>query len=81
MMLEETGRALELAFESFDEGSLNLPMFWLDFPGEKAIRSHSRFMELVRYVGLASYWDSAGWPPFCEPRDDAHFCGLDFAVK
>jgi hypothetical protein len=56
-------------------------MFWLDMPGEKEFRSHPRFTELVERVGLASYWDDAGWPPFCEPRGDTHFCGLDFAVE
>jgi TolB-like protein len=81
MVLHETDRAMELAFETFDRGELNPAFFWLDFPGEKAFRNHPRFMELVERIGLASYWDDVGWPPFCERRGDAQFCGLDFAVK
>ena len=80
MVLHETDRAIDLAFKSFDEGTLNPAMFWLDMPGEKAFRGHPRFIELVEYAGLASYWDSAGWPPFCEDRGGVYFCGLDFVV-
>ena len=81
MVLHETDRAIDLAFDSFDEGSLNPAMFWLDMPGEREFRSHPRFIELVDHVGLAAYWDSVGWPPFCEDRGGAYFCGLDFAVQ
>lgn len=81
MVLHETDRAIDLAFESFEEGTLNPAFFWLDFPGEKKFRSHPRFLELVEHIGLASYWDDVGWPDFCERRADTHYCGLDFAVK
>lgn len=81
MVLHETDRAIDLAFESLEEGTLNPAMFWLDMPGEKEFRSHPRFLELVEQIGLASYWDNVGWPDFCESRGDARFCGLDFAVE
>lgn len=81
MVLHETDRAIDLTFEAFDQGVLNLPTFWLDFPGGKEIRSHARFIELVEYMGLDAYWDEVGWPPFCERRGDRQFCGLDFAVQ
>ena len=79
--LHETDRAVNMAFEQFDQGVLNPVMFWLRGPGRKEFRSHPRFIELVEYVGLASYWDEVGWPPFCELRGKQYFCGLDFAVK
>lgn len=81
MVLHETDRAIDGAFEAFDQGILNPPTFWLDFPGGREIRSHPRFIELIEYMGLDSYWDRVGWPPFCEPRGNTHFCGLDFAVQ
>ncbi len=80
-VLHETERAIDLAFEAFDEGYINLVMFWLDMPGEKEFRNHPRFMELVEHVGLASYWDNVGWPTFCQRRGDTYDCGLDYAVK
>lgn len=81
MMLHETDRAIDLAFRAFDEGVLNPAMFWLDFPGEKEIRNHARFIELIEYIGLDTYWDEVGWPPFCERRGEKQFCGLDFSVQ
>ena len=81
MVLYETDRAIDLAFESFEEHTLNPVMLWLDMPGEKEFRSHPRFIELIEHIGLASYWDAVGWPPFCERRGDTYFCGLDFAVE
>jgi len=79
--LYQTDEAINLAFNLFDQGVLNPSWFWFDDPGEKEFRSHSRFIELVQHIGLASYWDVVGWPPFCEIRGDEHFCGLDFAVE
>lgn len=81
MVLHETDRAMDLAFEAFDQGILNPVIFWLDMPGEREFRSHPRFLELVEHVGLGSYWDDVGWPPFCEQRGEARFCGLEFAVE
>ena len=79
--LYETDRAVNMAFDVFDEGVLNPVMFWTEEAGRIEFRSHPRFIELVEYIGLASYWDEVGWPIFCEPRGDSHFCGLEFVVE
>ena len=79
--LRQTDRAVNMAFDLFDQGVLNPVMFWIRDAGRPEFRSHPRFIELAEYIGLASYWDDVGWPPFCEPRGNSHFCGLDFAVK
>jgi len=79
--LHDTDRAVNLAFEHFDQGILNPAMF--SYPSEewREFRSHPRFIELVEYIGLASYWDEVGWPMFCELRGEQHFCGLDYKVE
>ncbi len=81
MFLYQTDEAMNMAFDLFDQGVFNQAMTWFDFPGEKEFRSHPRFIELVEYIGLASYWDEVGWPLFCERRGNEHFCGLDWAVE
>jgi hypothetical protein len=81
ILLHQTDRAINMAFDSFDQGTLNPVTFWLNLPGGKAFRSHPRFIELIEHMGLASFWDEVGWPPFCEPRGNGRFCGLDFAVE
>lgn len=81
LLLHQTDQAIDMAFDLFDQGVLNPAMSWFDFPGGKELRSHPRFIELVEYIGLASYWDDVGWPLFCEPRGATHFCGLDWAVE
>lgn len=81
LFLYQTDEAISMAFDLYDRGVLNPGWFWFDEPGEKEFRSHPRFIELVEYIGLASFWDEVGWPLFCELRDDTHFCGLDFAVE
>jgi len=81
LILNQTNQAIDMAFDLFDQGVLNPAMTWFDFPGGKAFRSHPRFIELLEYIGLASYWDDVGWPIFCEPRGSTHFCGLDWAVE
>jgi TolB-like protein len=80
IFLYQTDQAINMAFDLFDQGILHPAMFWFDFPGGKEFRSHPRFIELVEYIGLASYWDDVGWPLFCELRGNEHFCGLDYAV-
>ena len=79
--LYETDRAVNMAFGVFDQGVLNPVMFWSPEAGRLEFRSHPRFIELVEYIGLASYWDEVGWPMFCEPRGDSHFCGLEYRVE
>lgn len=81
MHLYETDRAVNMAFEVFDQRMLNPVMFWTEEAGRLEFRSHPRFIELVEYIGLAAYWDDVGWPMFCEPRGDSHFCGLEFVVE
>lgn len=79
--LHETDRAIELAFDLRNRAVLNPAMFWAPSGGHLEFRGHKRFIELVEHVGLASYWDEVGWPPFCEPRGDSYFCGNTFAVE
>ena len=81
ILLHQTDRAINMAFDSFDQGTLNPVIFWLNLPGGKELRSHPRFIELIEHMGLASFWDEVGWPPFCELRGNGRFCGLDFAVE
>jgi TolB-like protein len=81
MFLYQTDDAMDMAFELFDQDLFMPALTWFDFPGEKEFRNHPRYMELIKYIGLASYWDEVGWPPFCELRGKEYFCGLDFAVE
>lgn len=79
--LFETDRAVDMAFELYDQGVLNPVMFWTTSGGRREFRSHPRFVDLVEYIGLASYWDEVGWPVFCEARGESQFCGLDIVVQ
>jgi TolB-like protein len=79
--LHQTDAAVSMAFDLFDQGALEPVQVWLDGSGAKEFRNHPRLMELLEYIGLASYWNDVGWPPFCEPRGNEHFCGLDFEVQ
>jgi len=79
--LYETDRAVNMAFDMYDQGVLNPVMFWTEDAGRIEFRSHAKFIELVEYIGLAAYWDDVGWPIFCEPRGDSYFCGLEYVVE
>ena len=79
--LNRTDQVIHMSFELFDQGVLNPVMFWTRQKGRMEFRNHPRFMELVEYVGLASYWDEVGWPGFCENRGNGYFCGLDWMVE
>jgi len=81
LFLYQTDDAIDMAFDLYDQRVLNPSWSWFDEPGGKELRSHPRFIELMEYIGLASYWDVVGWPVFCEPRGNEYFCGLDFAVE
>ena len=77
----QTDEAMDLAFELYDQRKLNHVTAWLRPPGAKEFRSHPRFIELMETIGIASYWDSVGWPHFCEKRGEAYFCGLEIQVQ
>jgi len=77
----QTDEAMDLAFELYDQRKLNHVTAWLRSPGAKEFRSHPRFIELMKTIGIASYWDSVGWPHFCEEREEAYFCGLEIQVQ
>ena len=34
------------------------------------LRPHPRFGELLELINLPEYWDQAGWPDFCQRKDD-----------
>jgi hypothetical protein len=78
--LNRTDQVVNMSFDLFDQGVLNPVMFWSRQTGRMEFRNHPRFMELVEYIGLASYWDEVGWPGFCEKRDIGYFCGLEYHV-
>jgi TolB-like protein len=79
--LGQIDRAVNMAFDLHDQAVLNPVMLWLGQMGRKEARNHPRFMELMEYIGLTSYWDESGWPLFCELRESEYFCGLDFQVE
>lgn len=77
----ETDEAIDMAFQLYDEDLLNQVQLWIQRPGQKEIRSHPRFIELMEYVGLADYWDEHGWPDFCDTKADDRHCGLDIRIQ
>ena len=38
------------------------------------LRSHPRFVELLKKTGLPTYWRKYGWPNGCEPDGDSFKC-------
>lgn len=71
--LDDADAAMQVAFELLNEPA-ELDVEFL-FAGETAhLRSHPRFGELVRRIGLDRYWDRYGWPPLCKRRDQAIEC-------
>jgi tetratricopeptide (TPR) repeat protein len=68
--LGDADGALEVAFELLNE-PLDFEVEFL-FARENAIvRQHPRFGELVRAIGLDEYWDTYGWPDFCDRDGDS----------
>jgi TolB-like protein len=50
--------------------SMDLPLILLQFAWTsemEPVRSHDEFKEMVRELGLPSYWREAGWPEHCAP--------------
>jgi TolB-like protein/tetratricopeptide (TPR) repeat protein len=71
--LGDADGALEVAFELLNE-PLDFEVEFL-FARENAIvRQHPRFGELVRAIGLDEYWDTYGWPDFCDRDGDSITC-------
>ena len=73
-------RAMDLAFETLEEGSFNPVPTWLRAPNMVQFRAHPRYMELMEAIGVTKHWDRYGWPPFCEQRQGEWFCGLEFTL-
>lgn len=73
MMLGEDERALETGLELVRDP----PEFEVEFVFSRearGLRRHPRFGELVRALGLDSYWDAVGWPPGCQRDGQAITC-------
>jgi serine/threonine-protein kinase len=41
----------------------------------RSLRSHPRFGELIRAIGLDRYWDQFGWPNVCSRSGERIVCG------
>lgn len=56
---------IELAFQLFEDQTLNPGWMLMSWQNSDALRTHPRFLELLKFVGYSDYWDKAGWPRFC----------------
>jgi TolB-like protein/DNA-binding winged helix-turn-helix (wHTH) protein len=73
LYLGETDRALATALQLMhDRPSFNVE--FLFSTEAKALRSHPRFGELVRAIGLNRYWDQFGWPEMCRKNGEEIIC-------
>jgi len=74
LYLGETERAVDAGLRLVnDRPSFNVEFL---FSREaRALRQHPRFGELVRAIGLNSYWDRFGWPEMCRESGDTISCG------
>jgi tetratricopeptide (TPR) repeat protein len=72
--LQEDERALATALRLVnDPPSLNVEFI---FSREaRSLRTHPRFGELIRAIGLNRYWDQFGWPEMCRQEDETIVCG------
>ena len=73
MMLGEDDRALKGALELVRDP----PEFEVEFifsREARGLRRHPRFGELVRQLGLDTYWDATGWPENCRKTGDLIKC-------
>lgn len=53
-------------------GNYLAPDWW--FANASDFRKDPRFSELVRDVGLLSFWQQHGWPDLCEPSGESVIC-------
>ena len=74
-MINRHDQFVEMAFDLYDQKLLNPVWLWLDFPGAEKVRSHPRYIEFMKYIGIALYWDSYGWPMFCKLDQGERKCG------
>jgi len=71
--LVEPERAIEAALRLVDDrASFNTEFL---FARETAaLRQHPRFAELIRAIGLDTYWEYFGWPEQCQRAGDSIVC-------
>jgi len=73
---------MDLAFELYEDRTLNAVWFLLGVINHEAIRTHPRFLELVEHIGYADYWDRVGWPRYCTLVEGERRCdGRPAALK
>jgi hypothetical protein len=69
--------APERVLDRFDDptqGYTDISLMW--HPTYASLRKTARFKEIVRDMGLVTYWRERGWPSFCRPTS-----GDDFACQ
>ena len=71
--LDELDRAFDAAFLLINDRP-NFNTEFLFAEETAALRAHPRFAELIRAMGLDTYWRHFGWPTYCGPEGDGIAC-------
>lgn len=73
MILGEDDRAMQSALELVRDPA-EFEVEFVFAREAKGLRRHPRFRELVRALGLESYWDATAWPTGCRRDGDMITC-------
>ena len=61
-------------FMELNTADMSTNIFWFWLPLFHDARQLPQFRDLLKKLGLVSYWQEFGWPAICHPQDDSFIC-------